>query len=88
MNGEIQFANVISDLRSFAKKAFKRISGKSYHVTGMMARIKGDASEDMFPAYRKKCLTNKRTRFQCGMTFVVFVSEKIKDCLFNFERKC
>ena len=90
LKGVIQFANVICDFRSFAEKAFKRMTRRSrrrYHVVVIIMMIKDDAFKDMFPAIRKKCSTDKRTRFQCQMTFVVF-GEKVKDIFFNFEGKC
>ena len=85
--GVIQFANVICDFRSFEEKAFKQISGNGRTRRHVVATgVKDDASKDMFPAYRKKSLADKRARFQCRMTFVVF-GEKLEDCSFNFEGK-
>jgi hypothetical protein len=55
---------------------------RSYHAVFS----KYDASKDMFPAYRKECLADKRTGFQCWMTVVVF-GEKIEDYFFNLEGK-
>ena len=64
LNGVIQCANVICDFRCFVEKAFKLMSGRRrFHVffkfTVSFAVIKYDAFKDMFPTYRKKCLTDK-----------------------------
>ena len=84
LNVLIQFANVSSDFRCFLEKTLKCMSStRGYHVVF----IKNDASKDMFPADRKKCLADKGTRFQCWMTFVVF-GEKIEDHFFDFKGKC
>ena len=77
-NVVIQFANVICDFRCFADNMFKWMRVRSV--------IKDNASKDMFPAYRKKCIADKRTSFQYCMTFVVF-GEKIEDHFFNFKGK-
>ena len=67
-------ANVICDFRSFAEKASKCLSCRRRYPV-QVAVIKDDASKDMFPAYRKKCLADKRT--------IVVFGEKLKDRSFN-----
>ena len=49
--------------------------------------VKENEFKDMFPAYMKKCVADKRTRFQFRIIFVVFAAENIEDHLFNFEGK-
>ena len=39
-------------------------SRTKYQVVAAVV-VKVDASKDMFPAYRKKCMADKRTSFQC-----------------------
>ena len=60
------------------EKPFKRMNGRRIC---QVVVIKDDTFKEIFPASRKKCLTDKRTQLQC----IVVFGKKIEDRSFNFE---
>ena len=60
------------------EKPFKRMNGRRIC---QVVVIKDDTFKEIFPASRKKCLTDKRTHLQC----IVVFGKKIEDRSFNFE---